>query len=461
MEVQVQQKLFNDRMAIQKGHRPVEVIPRWKIDGIESMIVEGVETYLGEVRNFKSHITLQTGLPAHLSMSWTKMPAGRELPEHFHPCPSMIIVTRGRGQSTGDTQIEIEEGDVIWIPEWNSHGFKGLGEFGFEALSVQFQKTAIFESVDFPETTYQELQKTPLDERQLKVIGRLSLPALNELQTENGEVKNLGVVKGFSGHPLLKEKCPDFFSAAWVQLQGGQRLEPHVHDVDSMIIVTNGEGRLLGSESMNLKTGDTVFVPKGQSHGFEGVGDGFWGLSIQFEPESLYDARDDRNVRFLSPYDQFLEKNEQLAQEFHNNPVFQISSAELEENPSKRTALLDCLQVMSNHFQRLMYARMALSDREEYHSVFLEHFLEELGHNQDLATERGRVSPGWNPILEASASWFVFKNTLLDDPSRIVMIQMVLEKGASVFYSHFSKILMGDMKSDHILKHCDADEGHD
>ncbi|NQZ02654.1 MAG: cupin domain-containing protein [Bdellovibrionales bacterium] len=440
----------------------VQIIPRAHIRGFTDIALEGVSTYLGEVRNFKNHSRLKDGLPNDLSISWTKMPAGRELPAHYHPCASMIVVTKGTGRSTGDTEIDIKEGDVIWIPEWNLHGFRGTGEQGFEALSIQFQETAIFESAETPETTYEDRNKVPLQDRQLKVIGRADLPEINSVETHDAGQVNLGVVKGFAGSEFLAARCPDFFSAAWVRLQGGERLSPHKHGVESMIIVTHGTGRFLGDgDSAKLETGDVVFVPAGASHGFGGVGEGFWGLSIQFQPESLYDTGDDRNVQFLTPRQQLVSSNLEYAKEFKGNPIFQFQSRDFLACPEKKQALLDCLQVMSDHFQRLMFARMAYCSRSEYRAVFLEHFLEELGHNTDLEAERGNSGARWNPILEASASWFLQKNQLLDDPSRVVMIQMVLEKGASLFYSHFAEVLSDGMQSEYILKHCDADEGHD
>ncbi|MCR9204610.1 MAG: hypothetical protein NXH75_08545, partial [Halobacteriovoraceae bacterium] len=85
----------------------------------------------------------------------------------------------------------------------------------------------------------------------------------------------------------------------------------------------------------------------------------------------------------------------------------------------------------------------------------------ELGHDEDLRKERDSQKTMWDPALEATTFWFFGKNFLLDDPGRIVMIQMCLEKGASIFYGHFAKILTESMSSEHIEKHCDADEGHD
>src|SRR5690606_23928778 len=131
------------------------------------------------------------------------------------------------------------------------------------------------------------------------------------------------------------------------------------------------------------------------------------------------------------------------------NRIFTLDRAALLANSDMRRTFFDGLQVMSSHFQRLMFARMALCDSDVYRPVFLEHFLEELGHDAELRRERGNASQRWDAVLEASASWFVGKNYLIDNPGRIVMIHLILERGASVFYSHFQQIFCGELQSAH------------
>ncbi len=449
----------------QMDTRRVQVIPRCEIAGIKEMNVEGEKTYLGEVRNFKNNSFLNENLPKDLSISWTRMPAQRELPAHYHPCASLILVTKGEGQSTGDTVADISTGDIVHIPEWNLHGFKGKGHDGFSALSIQFQETAIFSSEDRPETTYIDRESIPLAERELKIISRNSLLELNEI-SQNGQKKNLGIVKNFASHSLMKEKLPSYFSAAWVHLNPGERLETHVHDTDSMIILTEGFGSLQGDLNQPLQEGDTVYVPAGYSHGFTGAGDkGFWALSIQFQSTSLYEDSLNPQVQFIEDekisFENFLKLNEHYVQKFLENPIFKINPQDLRDRPEKKKKLMDCLQVMSDSFQRLIFSRISLCDDKAYRPIYLEHFLDELGHDTDLQKERGDDQLLWDPILHASCSWFYSKNFLIDHPARIVMVQMVLERGAFFFYSHYNQILKDGLESDHISEHSVADEGHD
>ena len=113
------------------GLDSLKVIARKDIAGINSLKLEDTETYLGELRNFKNHNYINEFLPEDLSIGWVSLPKGKTLKPHYHPCASMIIVTKGQGLSLGDSEIEFSEGDIIHIPAWNLHGFEGAGRNGF------------------------------------------------------------------------------------------------------------------------------------------------------------------------------------------------------------------------------------------------------------------------------------------------------------------------------------------
>lgn len=438
------------------------LIRRQEIEGITNLEVEGKDTYLGELRNFKNSAYLKDFLPEEFSIGWVSLPSGGVLETHFHPCASLIIVTKGEGASLGDTELHLKEGDVIHIPAWNLHGFKGLGENGFEGLSIQFQETAIFESSETPETTYVDREKIPLEDRQLKKVQREDLEEINSVKM-NGQEKNLGIVKNFRSNPLLNEILPKNFSAAWVHLNDGEELAAHQHDEKSIILVTNGDGEASdGSQVTPLTTGDGVFVPSGAVHGFKGRKKGFWGLSIQFSDSSLYENTQNPRVNFLTGFDKLMIENAKKFQELATLPIFSIPEQDFYENPQMKKRLLDCLQVMSRNFQSLMFSRVALAGSKKYKDVFTEHLLDELGHDTKLEEERGLDAENlWDPILEASTSWFLSQNYTIDDPKRIIMVSLVLEKCAGKFYGHFAKLLKDDLSSDHIENHSDADPYHE
>lgn len=134
------------------------------------------------------------------------------------------------------------------------------------------------------------------------VVSRDELPAIHSVIVDDKEY-NLGLLKDFRRHPLLKDALPEIgrFSASWVHLKQDEVLKEHRHYTLSMIIVTEGCGRTLGDLKTAIKTGDTVVVPAGKLHGFVGgEPTGFWGLSIQFEGTGLYENTDKPRVQFHS-----------------------------------------------------------------------------------------------------------------------------------------------------------------
>ncbi|MCO4793538.1 MAG: cupin domain-containing protein [Bacteriovoracaceae bacterium] len=438
-------------------HSPeVNLIKRIELDCLSEVVLEGETTYLGEVRNFKKNQILKHNIPQDISISWSALQSGEKLNEHYHPCESFLIITEGEGESTGDSEVKIKAGDIVFIPKWNLHGFLGTGTNGFKALSIQFQETAIFESEEKTETTYFQRESIPLKDRELQVFSRDELPTLSQALMD-GNIHQLGTLKNFSSIKLLEEFFPKNFSCAWVKLENGESLAPHTHFEDSMIIVTEGRGSFQGNNEFDIVTGDILFVPEGSIHGFSSPIDNyFWALSIQFNKTSLY--QNEPRVKFLTPFEELLRRNDVFSQDLVNkSKTFKTLITSLED----KNVLLDSLQVISDHFQRLMFLRVGLCDSSKFQNVFLEHFHEELGHNDELRKERTHRSKIWDPVLEASCAWFVNKNYLLDNSERIIMVQMVLEKCAHLFYSHFSETLLENKKSEHIETHKEADEGHD
>ena len=450
-------------------------VSRNEIPGRTTMEVEGELQTLGIVKNFKGDARLAAALPRELAISWTHLDPGQELDAHWHDVPSMVIVCHGEGRSTGDTEAQLGTGDVVCVPAWNLHGFAGAQDQGFWALSVQFQETAIFESEDQPYTTYMP----PADElpsaaeRALKIVGRYDLPEINEAVV-NGVRHDLGRVRNFRASPVLDTVLPETLSLAWVYLAPGQTLAAHVHETDSMILVTQGEGRVFGDLQDGLTEGDAVFVPAGCQHGFTGAGEhGFWALSIQFEPTSLYEDPQDPKVAFVPTADldaveqpaaapslaRLMAKNADYAAAFAKNPVFALlQDGGLDQEPVRKR-FCGALRSWSDHFQRLMHARYAFTRDPGYAFVFLDHLLDELGHNEDLAKDDGAL---WDPTLDALGAWFTSQSLTLDNADITCLVHMVLERGATVFYPKFFEAF-GCEPADqvHFEKHLEVDCEHE
>jgi quercetin dioxygenase-like cupin family protein len=54
-----------------------------------------------------------------------------------------------------------------------------------------------------------------------------------------------------------------------IKLPAGLKVEPHSHDEDGILMVTKGSFRLTGDETIDLKSGDLVYVPEKVSAGIE------------------------------------------------------------------------------------------------------------------------------------------------------------------------------------------------
>lgn len=122
--------------------RTVNVIPRKEIPVITAVEKDGKIELLGELRDFRWHETLKNFLPSEeiVSFSWVKLSAHETLQPHEHSTASMIICYRGQGELIGEKNRPLNEGDVVAVPAFCSHGFTTSHSDGLWALSVQFGK---------------------------------------------------------------------------------------------------------------------------------------------------------------------------------------------------------------------------------------------------------------------------------------------------------------------------------
>lgn len=438
-------------------------IPRASIRGINDMRVDGAVRDLGEVKNFRNDEYLRRHLPSNVSTSWTHLGPHQVLEPHVHPVPSMIIVTRGRGRSIGDTQVEFRGGDVIYVPAYNSHGFVGLDE-GFWALSVQFERVAIFETETDPLTRYLGDSRDREERAEpLRIISRGDLPSIHEVQI-GSRTHDLGIVKNFRSNEHLRDLLPSNLSLAWVRLEDRQQLHAHRHAESSMIIVTEGRGRFLGERLHALEEGDIVFVPEFHVHGFRGGRGGFWGLSVQFGDASLYERPEQPRVLFDScagTLSHLLERNDRFAEHFCDHEVFDCIHQDLLQDPHTRARFLSGLSIWSAYFQRIMMARCAFTNPGPSADMFYQHLVEELGHDKDLEAVSDGAQVGFDPALEGMCSWFVYQTLALDNAERIVMANLVLERAGREFYERYSTYLGQFGIDKHFEEHVEHDEQHE
>lgn len=310
----------------------------------------------------------------------------------------------------------------------------------------------------------------------IEVVTRDEIPAIHTV-IEGGREHVLGILKEFKRHERLSGFLPRDFrvAMAWVHLDAGQTLEPHVHPVDSMILICRGHVRALGDREAELKEGDILLVPHGRKHGFTGSGaDGFWGISVQFDSRGLYEDLTDPWASFLNdeareapgtlrsaaedPLDRLLAANDRYLTNFSKHRLFTMAQSGYLEDAGVRARFLDCFQVWSSHFQRMLQGRAFLSVDPSFHQLAQSHLDEELGHDQLLKRHRPDCRPVWDPVLEAACAWFPSQMSCLGELEKVVLVHLVVEASASVFYREMAPVMAGATSRAHFEAHADAED---
>ncbi|HVV68700.1 MAG TPA: hypothetical protein VG895_05580 [Patescibacteria group bacterium] len=127
---------------------------------------------------------------------------------------------------------------------------------------------------------------------------------------------------------------------------------------------------------------------------------------------------------------------------------------------STRELLLDCVQVLSNYFQKVVMLRNVFCDDSQFMNITIEHLQEELGHNLLLHKDRNERPPVWDPILEATCSWFAWKMFTLNDEQKTLLIHLVLETSANIFFPIAKTALCKYRRIQYLQIH-DIDEKHE
>ncbi|MCS3839331.1 quercetin dioxygenase-like cupin family protein [Pseudomonas sp. JAI111] len=133
----------------------MEVISRSDIAPLNSVVVNGALHDLGVVKIFSQHPALAQFIPSksEVALSWVRLEKDQELSVHQHPEASLILICDGSGKTLGDTERNIEAGDMVLVPPHSRHGFKGTND-GFWALSIQFNGKALYENTLQPNVDF-------------------------------------------------------------------------------------------------------------------------------------------------------------------------------------------------------------------------------------------------------------------------------------------------------------------
>ena len=156
-----------------------------------------------------------------------------------------------------------------------------------------------------------------------------------------------------------------------------------------------------------------------------------------------------------------LENNKVLTKEYENNLLMQLLKSNLIQEKHIRERLLDCIQVFSDYFQKVVMLRYIFSDNSKFSSVTHQHLNEEYGHNTFLNQDRHYRPSVWDPILEATGSWFAWKMFTLDEEEKTVLVHLVLETSAQLFFTRAHQVMEQYQETEYFKIHRDADEQHE
>ncbi len=303
-------------------------------------------------------------------------------------------------------------------------------------------------------------------------VKRNDIPSMRTVEV-NGVEQWLGHVKDFTKNEYLIDFLPDDnrISMAWVRLESGEELQVHTHPVESMILLCEGSAETTGDVQTSMEAGDALLVPPGRLHGFKGgAPNGFWGLSIQFDSRGLYEVIEDPWAIFITELsenmyngnvtEQLFARNDGYMERFDKHRLFALANKGLLDSKVARKRFLDCFQVWSNYFQKMVLSRVTTLNDSNYEELAWQHLIDELGHNRELAKSRSNLEHIFDPVLEAACSWFSFKMNTLTDIEKVVLVHLVVEASATYFYKHISPAMQDTDHQKHFTIHSAIDDDH-
>lgn len=125
------------------------------------------------------------------------------------------------------------------------------------------------------------------------------------------------------------------------------------------------------------------------------------------------------------------------------------------------TLLMDCIQTFSNYFQKTVMLRATLTTDLKFSFSAQQHLDEEYGHHLLIASLRKNQPPHWDPILEATSAWFSWKMLTSDNIEKTLLVHMVLESSAVVFFKAAYEILKEHDCAQYFSIHMENDPAHE
>lgn len=153
-----------------------------------------------------------------------------------------------------------------------------------------------------------------------------------------------------------------------------------------------------------------------------------------------------------------LEDQAHFIERFIAHPHIQLVRTVSLDDKATHERLLEALNIFGNWFQRMIYMRAAVGGPPAYQNLAIQHIQEEIGHDTSLFKMRGSKEITWyDPILEATCSWFFEKMLSAPVEEKTVLMHFVVEGSGDVFHKEALR-LFG--KASHFTTHVELDEDH-
>ncbi len=162
----------------------------------------------------------------------------------------------------------------------------------------------------------------------------------------------------------------------------------------------------------------------------------------------------------VSSLNSLLECNETFIKEFKRSPLMNLINGDKVKEQEIRTNMLDCIQTFSNHFQNVVMLRKITSAHTRAASAASDHLEEEYKHNDILMRDRSYRAPTWDPILESTSCWFTWKMLTADNIEKTVLMHLVLEASADVFFTAANKVMRYYGETEYFGIHATVDQHH-
>lgn len=277
-------------------------------------------------------------------------------------------------------------------------------------------------------------------EGQVQVVKKASIPPLRTID-KDGAVRVIGDFRDFRWSEELRlflENASDF-SMSWAHLEHGEVLEPHVHPIQSMMVIYQGAGEVIGDLHSPLRAGDVLVVPAGCSHGFVGGPEGMYALTVQLG-QGFYTDPTKPRITFVDAeksLSALLAHNERRLHAFTKRPSFEeLAGGKPLEQGACEATLLRLYSWFANT-QKVLVARQAGAIGKPHEatlgSQLAELFAQKAGPSVDVGRE--------DTLLTAYKSWFIHQMFLLDELETLVLTDLVLEPANRALEEHIGRSL--------------------